>query len=136
MHHQATPVAVISCGGAIGAVARYAVGLEWPTAAGHFPTSTLLINVIGCAVMGIFMVLITEKWSVHPLMRPFFGTGVLGGFTTFSTYEVEAQHLLQHGHALIAVAYLVITLLAAILAVWVAAGLTRVAVLRSEGRPL
>ncbi|WP_222432028.1 fluoride efflux transporter CrcB [Leekyejoonella antrihumi] len=133
LHHQALPVAVIACGGAVGAVSRYAVGLAWPTTAGHFPVSTLLINVIGCAIMGVFMVLITQKWQVHPLVRPFFGTGVLGGFTTFSTYEVDAQHLLQGGHWVTALAYLVATLAAAVFAVWAAETVTRLVVLDSTG---
>ena len=46
---------------------------------------------MGCAVIGVFMVLITDVWTAHPLVRPFFGTGVLGGFTTFSTYATDVR---------------------------------------------
>ncbi|MFI0943184.1 fluoride efflux transporter CrcB [Streptomyces sp. NPDC021020] len=123
---QAPVVAVVAVGGAIGASARYGAGLLWPTASGAFPWTTLVINVVGCAVIGVFMVLITETWTVHRLVRPFFGTGILGGFTTFSTYAVDVQQLVQHGHARTALAYLASTLLAALFAVWLAAAATRV----------
>ncbi|MDH6110419.1 CrcB protein [Kitasatospora sp. MAP12-15] len=122
---QGDILAVIALGGAIGACARYGAGLLWPAAPGTFPTTTLAINVVGCAVIGVFMVLITDVWSAHRLVRPFFGTGVLGGFTTFSTYEVDIKRLIDGQHAATGLAYLASTLLAALAAVWTAAALTR-----------
>lgn len=118
-------LAAVSVGGAIGACARYGAGLLWPTAHDAFPWTTLLVNAAGCAVIGVFMVLITEAWSPHRLLRPFFGTGVLGGFTTFSTYAVDVQRLVTGGQAATALAYLAATLLAALGAVWIAAAGTR-----------
>ncbi|MEV2252791.1 fluoride efflux transporter CrcB [Streptomyces sp. NPDC050147] len=118
-------VAVVAVGGAIGASARYGASLIWPTAPGTFPTTTLLVNVIGCAVMGVFMVVLTQTRTPHPLLRPFFGTGVLGGFTTFSTYAVDIERLVEGGHARTGLAYLGLTLLAALAAVWGAAWATR-----------
>lgn len=123
-------VAVVAAGGAIGASARYGASLIWPAAPGTFPTTTLLVNVIGCAVMGVFMVLLTETRTPHPLLRPFFGTGVLGGFTTFSTYAVDIERLVAGGHARTGLAYLGLTLLAALAAVWSAAWATRRVVVR------
>lgn len=75
---QGPVVAVVAGGGAIGAAARYAASLLWPVADPGFPWTTLLVNVTGCAVIGVFMVLISEVWTAHRLVRPFFGTGVLG----------------------------------------------------------
>lgn len=121
-------VAIVAVGGAIGASARYGATLIWPTAPDTFPTTTLLVNVIGCAVMGVFMVLLTEMRTPHRLLRPFFGTGVLGGFTTFSTYAVDIERLVEGGHAGTGLAYLGLTLLAALAAVWSAAWATRRAV--------
>ncbi|MFB6536066.1 fluoride efflux transporter CrcB [Streptomyces noursei] len=115
----------ISVGGALGAVARYGASLTWPTAAGAFPWTTLVINVLGCAVIGTFMVVITDLWSAHRLVRPFFGTGVLGGFTTFSTYVVDVQRLVERGRAGMALSYLALTVLSALAAVWAAAAVTR-----------
>ncbi|MEV1084402.1 fluoride efflux transporter CrcB [Streptomyces sp. NPDC050211] len=122
---QASVLAVIALGGGIGAVARYAASLWWPTQPGGFPWATFWTNVAGCAVIGVFMVVITEVWSVHRLVRPFFGTGVLGGFTTFSTYAVDIQKLVDAGHLNTALAYLAGTLLAALMAVWLTATATR-----------
>src|SRR5690242_7485541 len=91
--HPAPVIAAVAAGGAIGASARYGAALLWPTATDAFPWTTLVVNVVGCAVIGAFMVLITEVWTVHRLVRPFFGTGVLGGFTTFSTYAADIRRL-------------------------------------------
>jgi CrcB protein len=123
---QAPVLTAIALGGAVGACARYGAGLLWPTAPDAFPWTTLAVNVLGCAVIGVFMVVITEVLSPHRLLRPFFGTGVLGGFTTFSTYAVDIQRLTtDNGRAALALAYLVATAAAALLSVWAAAALTR-----------
>ncbi|MFD8490810.1 fluoride efflux transporter CrcB [Streptomyces sp. NPDC059712] len=112
-------------GGAPGAPARYAASLWWPTQAGGFPWTTLGVNVVGCAVIGVFMVVVTEVRSAHRLVRPFFGTGVLGGFTTFSTYAVDSRSLFADGRVPTGLAYLAATPLAALTAVWLAAWATR-----------
>src|SRR4051794_16896938 len=84
---------VIAAGGAIGAVARYLVGQAWPAPSGTFPWATLVINVVGCGLIGILMVVVSEVLTRQRLIRPFLGTGVLGGFTTFSTYALDIQQL-------------------------------------------
>ncbi|MFJ8850375.1 fluoride efflux transporter CrcB [Streptomyces sp. NPDC102437] len=122
---QGSVVAVIALGGAIGASARYGAALIWPTAPGGFPWTTLLVNAVGCAVIGVFMVVISEAWTAHRLVRPFFGTGVLGGFTTFSTYAVDIQRLLDGGRLRAGLGYLGLTLFAALAAVWSAVWATR-----------
>ncbi|MGA5362462.1 fluoride efflux transporter CrcB [Streptomyces purpurascens] len=118
---QVPVVTVVALGGGAGAAARYAASLWWPAAAAGFPWTTLWVNVAGCAVIGVFMVVVTEIRAVHPLVRPFFGTGVLGGFTTFSTYAVDIRKLLEGGHAGTGLAYLAATPLAALTAVWLGA---------------
>ncbi|MEV7069701.1 fluoride efflux transporter CrcB [Streptomyces sp. NPDC093990] len=122
---QAPVVAVVALGGALGATARYALALHWPTPPGGFPWATFWTNVVGCAVIGVFMAVITDIRAAHRLVRPFFGTGVLGGFTTFSTYAVDIQTLVDHGRAGTGLAYLAATLLAALTAVWLASTATR-----------
>ncbi len=122
---QGPVVAAVAIGGGVGAAARYGAALLWPTAPGGFPWTTLAVNAVGCAIMGIFMVVITDVWAAHRLVRPFFGTGVLGGFTTFSTYAVDVQRLLARGRAGAGLAYLALTLAAALAAVWITATLTR-----------
>ncbi|MET0864245.1 MAG: fluoride efflux transporter CrcB [Nakamurella sp.] len=110
-------VGVIGLGGAIGSLLRYQAGVFWPTPIGTFPSTTLLINVLGCLVIGGFMIVITEIWDAHRLVRPFFGTGVLGGFTTFSTYSLDVVNLVRLGHPASAALYLFLTAIGAMLAV-------------------
>ncbi|MGI3222684.1 fluoride efflux transporter CrcB [Streptomyces sp. GTA36] len=122
---QGPIVAAVALGGGVGAAARYGASLLWPVASGGFPWTTLWVNTVGSAVIGVFMVVITDVWAAHRLVRPFFGTGVLGGFTTFSTYAVDIQKLVDAGHPRTGLAYLAATLLAALVAVWLAVTVTR-----------
>ncbi|MFF9350818.1 fluoride efflux transporter CrcB [Streptomyces sp. NPDC014734] len=122
---QGPVIAVVALGGAVGATARYGASLLWPTASGAFPWTTLIVNTVGCAVIGVFMVVITDVWAAHRLVRPFFGTGVLGGFTTFSTYAVDIQRLVDGRETGTGLAYLVLTVFAALAAVWTAVAATR-----------
>ncbi|HWD84042.1 MAG TPA: CrcB family protein, partial [Kribbella sp.] len=123
--HDPVILGAIAAGGAIGAAARYLVGLGWPAPAGGFPVSTLIINVVGCGLIGILMVLVTDVLTQQRLLRPFLGTGVLGGFTTFSTYAVDIQHLVSGRHAGTALLYLATTIVGALLAVRATVSATR-----------
>jgi CrcB protein len=116
---------VVAIGGGIGALARYGIGLLLPTTPGHFPYGTFLINVLGCALIGVLMVLISEVYPNSQLVRPFFGTGILGGFTTFSTYTNEFRALLRPGTVPLALLYVAGTLICALLAVSLATWATR-----------
>jgi CrcB protein len=116
---------VIALGGGLGAIARYGLAELLPTRPGHFPVATFVTNVVGCLLIGVLMVLITEVWSAHHLVRPFLGVGILGGFTTFSTYAVETRGLLQPGTVGLAFGYLAGTLICAMLAVITGVWLTR-----------
>ena len=118
-------LAAVSAGGVVGACARHALGLAWPHRPGEFPWATFVINVSGCLLIGVLMVLITEVWSAHRLLRPFLGVGVLGGYTTFSTYVVDIQRLIAAGAARTALLYLAGTALAALAAVYAGITLTR-----------
>ncbi|MFJ7151474.1 fluoride efflux transporter FluC [Streptomyces sp. NPDC100445] len=122
---QAPVIAVVAAGGALGALARYALTLAWPAPPGGFPWATFWTNVSGCACMGVLMVLVTDVWSAHRLLRPFLGTGVLGGFTTFSTYAVDIRRLADAGRPALAAGYLAATLCAALAAVWLASAAAR-----------
>jgi CrcB protein len=84
---------------------------------GRFPWSTLLTNVIGCFLIGVLMVLVIERWPQHRWVRPFFGTGILGGYTTFSTYAVDTRTLVAADRADLAAAYAIGTLALGLLAV-------------------
>lgn len=121
-------LSVIAFGGVLGAACRYGVDVALPTPAGAWPWSTLTVNATGCLLIGVLMVLVVEVPLVHRLARPFLGVGVLGGYTTFSTYAVDAQTLLAEGRPALALGYLVTTPLVALLAVQVGVILTRAVV--------
>jgi CrcB protein len=123
--YLAATIAVVSAGGVVGALARYGAWLSWPTAPGSFPWTTLLINVVGCLLIGVLVVLTSEVFTAHPLVRPALATGVLGGFTTFSTFAVDTQDLLAGGNVVPGIAYVVLTPVLALVAVTVAASVTR-----------
>ena len=108
----------VSIGGALGSLARYGLGLAFPTPRGGVPWTTFAVNVSGCLLIGVLMVLVTDVWGGRRLVRPFLGTGVLGGYTTFSTYVVDIQRLVDAHAAVTALAYLAGTLLAALLATY------------------
>jgi CrcB protein len=110
----------ISAGGVAGALARYAIS----TAAGSV-WATFAINVAGCLLIGVLMVVITEVREAHALVRPFLGVGVLGGFTTFSTYVVDIQRMLEGGDPRTALLYLVATPVSALIAVYAGVRATR-----------
>jgi CrcB protein len=118
---QGSVLAVVAAGGVLGAMARWAVGLAWPTPLGHVPWATLTINVVGCLLIGLLIAAVTRR-PRHRLLRPFLGTGVLGGFTTFSGYAVDAVRLMQHGSVGSVAVYAGGTLLGALAATWI--GLT------------
>src|SRR5689334_105341 len=84
-------LAAITVGGAIGAFGRYEAGLRWPAASGSFPTTTFLVNTSGSLLIGILLVLIVERWSSPRLARPFLCIGLLGAWTTMSTFATETD---------------------------------------------
>lgn len=131
IRHEAPVVAVVAAGGAIGAAGRHGASLLWPTAPAAFPWTTLLVNVTGCALMGVFMVVAAEVWWRHRLLRPFIGTGILGGYTTFSAYTLDFARLIDVRQPTAALTYLVATVTAALTATWIAAALTRLALRRT-----
>lgn len=112
-------LAVIALGGVVGALARWGVDVAFGERdPGHWPWATLVVNVLGCLVIGVLASrLPTDHGPWWP--RPLLITGVLGGFTTFSAYAVETGLLIDEGAPLVAAAYLSITVLAGILAVLV-----------------
>ncbi|MGW6392102.1 fluoride efflux transporter CrcB [Streptomyces sp. NPDC055103] len=132
---QLPVVGAVAVGGALGAAARYGATLLWPTPAHAFPWTTFTVNLAGCAALGTLMVLATEVVTApHPLLRPFLGTGVCGGFTTFSTYTLDTQRLLSAGDPTRGLLYLGATALTALAAVWAGVAATRTARARAQER--
>jgi CrcB protein len=120
--HEVDVLGAIVVGGLIGAEARH--GLLVPHATTGWPTATFLINATGCFLIGVLMVVISELTEAHRLVRPLLGLGVLGGYTTFSTYTADVVQPMAAGRAGTALLYLVLTPLVALLAVWAGVALT------------
>lgn len=116
---------VVAAGGALGGGARYLLNQAWTTPPGGFPWSTFIENVSGCLLLGALMVFLIDVWRPTRYGRPFIGIGVLGGYTTFSTYTSETDSLLRAGEVPLALTYLFATLAVGLVATWVGLTLAR-----------
>lgn len=110
-------VLATALGGALGAVLRWALTQAFPTSAGRFPWTVLLINVVGSGLLASLPLL--GEVRRRPWLPLFLGTGVLGGFTTMSAASTDTFTLLDHGHVGLGIAYCLGTLAAALGAVLV-----------------
>jgi len=127
-------LAVIAAGGAVGSLARWGLTQLLPHPAGTFPWATFTANVSGCLLLGVLMVFVIQVWPPSRYVRPFLGVGVLGGYTTFSTYMLDARNLLVSGQAGLAGRYVAATLAAGLAAVWVGATCARLVVRWARSR--
>lgn len=117
-------VAAVAVGGALGALGRYAATVAVPSEPGTFAWTVLAVNVSGCAMLGVLAGLLGTERVRHPLARPFLGVGVLGGYTTFSTFALDAHRLADAGALPGALAYVGLTAVSCLAAALV--GLTSV----------
>jgi CrcB protein len=111
-------LAVIAVGGALGALARWGTSVAWPAGTGAFPWATLQVNTLGAFLIGVLMVLVRTRGRESRLLRPFLGVGVLGGYTTFSTYSRDIHQLLLDHRAGLAGAYLVASVALGLVGAW------------------
>ena len=99
----------VALGGAIGATARFGVGLAMLRAFGAtaFPLPILTVNVVGSFLMGVFVVLAAQRGLAH--LSPFVMVGLLGGFTTFSAFSLETVTLIERGQVSYALGYMALS---------------------------
>lgn len=112
----------LALGGALGTLARYALnGLVSERFGEAFPLGTLLINLSGSFVIGVFAELTGPegRWLVSPTFRVFFMTGICGGYTTFSSFSLQTLNLLQDGEWVYAGLNVLLSVALGLLAVWV-----------------
>jgi CrcB protein len=112
-------------GGALGSLARWGLGRALPHSAGAWPTATLLVNLTGCLLLGLLAFALFTRHPRSPWLRPFLGTGVLGGWTTFSTFAVDAVQLADAGRGVAAVGYVLVSVVGGVLAAAVGVRLGR-----------
>jgi CrcB protein len=116
---------VVLAGAGLGGVARYVAG-TWVMAkyGGRFPLGTFVINVTGSFLIGVLMTLLTERLNPHPNWRLFLVVGILGGYTTFSSFEYEAYQAVRDGARWMGMLYVTGSVLIGYLGVWLGAILT------------
>lgn len=140
--HSAPPVRAVSAdalfavflGGALGTAARDGVESIWQAPAGHFPTATFAINTSGTFLLGVILTVLLERFTKGArLPRRFLCTGVLGGWTTYSSLVIEADALAKNGHVVLAAGYVAVTLVSGIVAAALGIGLGRVRRVASPG---
>lgn len=129
-------LAAVALGGAAGAAARYGIGAAWPTEPRDFPWATFAVNVSGSLLLGLVMVLAVEVWPSSRYVRPLLGVGLLGGYTTFSTYALESRDLIAAGRGDVAGLYLAGSVAAALAAVWAGVLLARLLISAASRRRL
>jgi len=108
----------VAVGGALGAMARYAVSIwVFNYSSDKFPYATLSVNVLGSFMMGILFVIIVERAALPAEMRSLLMVGFLGAFTTFSTFSLDALSLWQNGHLFVALVYVLATVVLCLVAI-------------------
>ena len=125
MAYDRRELAAVFVGGGLGTLAR--AGLEALAASdpGRWPWPTFTVNIVGAFLLGIFVTRLLERLPVSSYRRPFLGTGICGGLTTFSTMQVETVKMIEHGHYGLAAGYTVASIAAGLLAVYLGTALVR-----------
>jgi len=109
----------IALGGAIGAVLRFVVSNAVYASAGRdFPYGTLTVNVVGSLLMGVLYVLLVERFAMAGEWRAFLLVGLLGAFTTFSTFSIETLTLIENGAHARALANMLLSVMLCVFATW------------------
>jgi CrcB protein len=115
-------------GGALGALARWGLAEALPHSPGGWPWATLAVNLVGCLLIGVLLAVLLARFPHSHWLRPFLAVGVLGGFTTYSSFAVDVVRLTGAGHEVIAVAYVLVSVLGGVLAVVVGLVVARIAI--------
>jgi CrcB protein len=114
--------ALVMLGGALGAASRFAVGtLVVRFYTSIFPLGTFLINISGSFLIGLLMMIFLQRPAIPANWRLFLVTGILGGYTTFSSFEWEALVAIREGASLTAIAYVLLSVLLGLAAAWLGA---------------
>jgi fluoride exporter len=117
---------LVMLGAALGGLARYVIGAAvMQRFGGRFPLGTLVVNVTGCFFIGILLPLLTERGEPRPNLRLLLVVGILGGYTTFSSFAWESFQAVYEGSRWIGFANVALSVLLGYLAVWCGALLVR-----------
>jgi len=103
-------ILAVGVGGFLGAVCRYLISLIPLDRSFTFPIKTLLINIVGCMIIGIITIAASKNAEMNPYLLLFLKVGVCGGFTTFSTFALETSDLMKDGHMMMALTYAMLSI--------------------------
>lgn len=119
-------ILMVAVGGSIGAVSRYLVS-TWAAErfGASFPYGTLIVNVVGCFIIGIFMTMTTERFIINPYWRLLITVGFVGGLTTFSSFSYETFRLLEDADMMMAFYNIALNLALGFFATWLGIGAAR-----------
>lgn len=115
----------VGAGGFIGAICRYLIGLIPLKEGSMFPIKTFTINILGCFMIGAIAALAMKNNSLNPKIVLFLKVGICGGFTTFSSFALEASDLWKGGNVSITLLYTILSITVGILAVFAGHGFVR-----------
>lgn len=120
MRSQLVSLTFLFFGGGFGTLMRYglAAGLRNPSRVWGFPFGTLAVNIIGCFAIGVLWSALSGPWAVREDVRIAILVGVLGGFTTFSSFGLETMQLWSQGHAGRAITYVALSNVLGLACVW------------------
>jgi CrcB protein len=118
-------LAAVFAGGFLGTVARAEVAEALPFHPGRWPWATFAVNIAGALLLGYATTRLQERLPLSAYRRPFLGTGICGGLTTFSTMQLELLRMLDGGHVLLAIAYAAVSVLLGFLAIAAATNAVR-----------
>ena len=121
-------LAVIAIGGMIGAAARFKVAEALPIKPGHFPWATFWTNLSGSFLLGFLLVVLMDRLPANRYVRPFLATGILGAYTTMSTFMVETALLVKDDHAATALLYALGTVAAGVFLAYAGIAIARLTV--------
>ena len=119
---------MIAVGGVLGSWMRWRLSVWFPVSPGTFPTTTLAINLVGSALIGVVLVLFLDRQPPRLLTHSFLGTGILGAFTTFSTFTIESAELLRQSKPLTAFVYVIASVVGGVFVALAAMRVTRRAI--------
>ena len=124
-NHDYREYAAIFAGGALGALARAALGALAVPDPARWPWPTFVVNIVGAFLVGYFTTRLLERLPLSSYRRPLLGTGFCGGLTTFSTMQVETLKMIENRHWALAAGYTMVSIVAGFVAVYLATALVR-----------
>lgn len=116
---------LVMAGGAVGSALRYGIGIALSSFSNSFPFATIVVNIVGSFMLGFIAGTIGTPFEIDQKTKLILGTGLCGGFTTYSAFAVETVALIEQRSALALGTYIIITLVGCLASAWAGIALSR-----------